>query len=227
MPEHKISVIHNGVDVHRFQPGLSGVASGPDLSRKGPVIGFVGSFHYWHGISELSGIMEEILSRFPEASFLLVGDGPMVPDLKKRFNQTDWKGRVSFSGYVDHDDVPHHMAAMDIVLALYPKLDFFYYSPLKLFEYMAAGKPVVATGMGQIREVIEDGRNGFLFEPGLMDECIDKTVRLIKDRKLRERLGRAARDTMIREYTWLQSAGKIDSLMESVMKKPDGMLGNA
>jgi glycosyltransferase involved in cell wall biosynthesis len=215
VPETKMTVIHNGVDVERFNQGIENGHVGHQ-ERKGPVIGFVGSFHYWHGIKELSEIMTHILNGYPQVSFLLVGDGPMIPELKRQFSGPDVRERVQFAGYVEHQEVPRYVATMDIMLALYPKLDFFYYSPLKLFEYMAAGKPVVATGMGQIKQVIEDGKNGFIFAPGSMTECVEKTVQLIENTPLRKRLGRAARETMVNEYTWYRAAQKIDALIASV-----------
>src|SRR5205807_2068305 len=73
---------------------------------------------------------------------------------------------VTFAGGVAHEDVPQHLAAMDVAIAPYPALDNFYYSPLKLFEYMAAGRPVVASRVGQVAEVVVDGVTGLLFGPG-------------------------------------------------------------
>jgi len=216
IPPSKMTVVHNGVDIDRFQ-SVTNSDTGSRFDSTGPVIGFVGSFHYWHGISELAQVMESILERYDKANFLLIGDGPMVPKLKEQFREAGHKERIKFTGHIEHDQIPAYISKMDIALVLYPKLDFFYFSPLKIFEYMAAAKPILATGQGQILDIIQDGRNGFIFEPGNMKECLDKLESLIVDNQLRSSMGEAALETMKTSYTWLHAAKKVEGIMENAV----------
>ena len=158
-PAEKLVTITNGANIEKFNPDLdtSDVLEKYNLKGK-TVIGFVGSFHYWHGVDNLMEVIKQICKADPDTAFLMVGaGGPMTVELEAFIEKEGLTGRVAMTGYVEHDDMPKHIAAMDIVLAPYPKLKFFYYSPVKLFEYMACGKPVVTTRLGQMAEVITDG----------------------------------------------------------------------
>jgi glycosyltransferase involved in cell wall biosynthesis len=98
---------------------------------------------------------------------------------------------------------------MDAAVAPYAPTESFYFSPLKVFEYMAAGLPVAASRIGQIGEVIRDGVNGLLLPPGDPEALAAALERLCRDRALRMRLGQAARATALKEHTWDAVAGKI------------------
>ena len=111
------------------------------------------------------------------------------------------------------------MAAADILLAPYDSQDFFYLSPIKIFEYMAAGRAVLAARVGQVCEVIEDGVNGLLYDP-LDPECFNaRLLQLVQDRDLRRRLGESARRTIEARYTWRMNAEGVSALLEQVREK--------
>ncbi len=219
IPSEKIVVVPNGVDERKFHPEISSEAirSRYELKNK-IVIGFIGTFHYWHGLDNLLQLIEITLSRFNNTAFLLVGDGPLKKDLEEKLKQRRYSDRVVFSGYVSHDEIPEYLNAMDIVLLTYPKLDFFYYSPLKLFEYMAEGKAVLASRIGQIEKVIRDGVNGMLFEPENIDELKEKLFLLITKNYLRRKLGRNARKTILEQFTWYHSASKISQAIKTIVE---------
>ncbi|MFQ5706565.1 MAG: glycosyltransferase family 4 protein [bacterium] len=203
VPADKIFVIPNGVDIEKFSPKIKSL---PIRKKFGfddkVVLGFVGSFHYWHGVENLLQLMERTLNKYNNIAYLLVGDGPLKKQAEALVKSKKWEKDVIFTGYVLHEEVPSHVAAMDIVLAPYPHMDFFYFSPLKLYEYLSAGKAVIASAIGQIAEVIEDGRNGFLYDPEHPGQFVEKTCELIEDGDLRERLGREGRKTILKSYTW-------------------------
>ncbi len=210
----KISVVPNGVDVARFRPDLSGEA----IRRKHGlsnmvVLGFVGSFHYWHGVECLDEYIEKLCQKYDNLGFLLVGDGPMRAELESTFKEKPYTGKIAFPGYVEHDVIPAYLAAMDIVLAPYPELTFFYFSPLKLFEYMAAGKAVVASKVGQIEEMVEDGVNGFLYTAGDMKQFVARSSQLIESESLRKNIGQQARETVCANYSWKINAEKVIGLL--------------
>jgi len=216
----KISVVPNGVDIDKFHPGLSGMNIRKKYNFQDKiVIGFVGSFHYWHGVDFFQHNVENLTKEYPNITFLLVGDGPLRGDLQKEIERNGFQESVTFTGYVKHNDIPTYLAAMDIVLAPYPSLPFFYFSPLKLFEYMAAGKAVLASRIGQIDEIVKDGVNGMLFEPGNLEEFMSKCRRLIGDIELRNRIGLQARATVCQKYSWKQSAEKVIEIMSEIVNQ--------
>ena len=103
---------------------------------------------------------------------------------------------------------------MDIVISPYRGDYLFYGSPLKLLEYMAAGKPAVITALGQIKELVQDGYNGMLFEWGDDEGMVRKISALLSDAELRRRLGENARTTIENGWTWEQQAGKIADVLQ-------------
>ncbi|MFQ5649575.1 MAG: glycosyltransferase family 4 protein [bacterium] len=214
----KISVVPNGVDVEAFSPQVKGVGIRQKYGlRESVVLGFVGSFHYWHGLESLRPYVQRLCAKYDEVKFLLVGDGPLKEELEQELRRNGLRERVVFAGYVEHHEIPHYLSAMDIVLAPYPAMTFFYFSPLKLFEYMAAARPVIASRVGQIEEMIEDGANGMLYEPGDIEEWINRSCQLIENPDLRTILGKRARQTVCEKYSWKMNATKVASLIKQSM----------
>ncbi len=212
----KISVIPNGVDIERFCPENDGTGIREKYGlEENIVLGFIGSFHYWHGVECLEAYIERLRARYGTLAFLLVGDGPLRSGLQEKFSNKPFADKVVFTGYVDHEAIPDYLAAMDIVLAPYPALTFFYFSPLKLFEYMSAAKAVVASRVGQIAEIVEDGVDGLLFDPGDYDQFVEKSAQLIEDGALRQDMGEKARAKMVQQYSWKQNAEKAVALVEA------------
>src|SRR5262249_3400525 len=115
-------------------------------------------------------------------------------------------------GAVDHSQVPALLALMDVAVAPYPKLHDFYFSPLKVYEYMAAGLPVVASDIGQLPDVIRHGINGLLVPPGDAGALARALRQLATAPKLRKQLGQAARAQVTREHTWDKVADRLLSL---------------
>jgi glycosyltransferase involved in cell wall biosynthesis len=123
-----------------------------------------------------------------------------------------------FTGTLPHEDVPAVIRQFDIALAPYPALDHaFYFSPLKLFEYMACGVPVVAANCGQIADVIRDGETGLLHAPGDLDALAAACDRLLDSAKLRFALGQSAAAHIRAGYTWTHNARRVTELAESLI----------
>lgn len=210
----KIHVAPNGVNIDDFSPDVDGEPIRRRLNfESNVVIGFVGSFHYWHGVEQLQTFVSELARKYESVRFLFVGSGPLKDLCEQAVLGEGLQNRVHFAGYVPHQEVPQYLAAMDIALAPYPQMELFYFSPLKLFEYMAAGKAVVASRVGQIIELVEHSQNGLLFEPGDFQDLISKTALLIEDAGLRHRLGENARATILKGYSWKANADTILSII--------------
>jgi len=221
VPEHHIRVITNGADLSRFNPDISSaeVVKKYGLENK-TVIGFVGSFHFWHGVDQLIGLIKSVVSINSDTVFLLVGSGgPMHDELKKFSRSQGLENRIFLTGYVEHNMVPSYISAMDIVLAPYPRLDFFYYSPVKIFEYMACGKAVITSRTGQIAEVITSGTDGILCTPGSISELTAAVKELAGNAQKIRRLGSAAYAKIEKHYSWDRKAAELEQLCEAVMRR--------
>ncbi|MHC4616730.1 MAG: glycosyltransferase family 4 protein [Planctomycetota bacterium] len=209
----KITVVPNGVDEMFFAPAQPALSRAHDRQI---TIGFVGSLKPWHGIDLLTDCFRR-LSDDPAYHLLVVGDGPERKLLKQLAE--DLPGRVTLAGAVKHEEVPRYLAAVDVALAPYPELETFYFSPLKTLEYMAAGKAIVATEIGQVKDLIEPERTGLLVPPGDKQRFKDEVERLANDRGLRERLGKNAAEEARRAHTWRHRARFI---LETVATKTVG-----
>lgn len=194
----KVRVIPNGVNPQRFpEPTL-------ELERAADcfTIGFVGSLKPWHGLLHLIQAFARLHPDVPEARLLIVGDGPERASLERQLAQQGLSSLARFTGAVPPHAVPPLLAAMDVAVAPYPALPGFYFSPLKVVEYMAAGRPVVASRIGQLSELVSNGVTGLLLPPG-DDVALASTLeRLWRSPHLRQRLGQAARQHILTHHTW-------------------------
>jgi glycosyltransferase involved in cell wall biosynthesis len=124
---------------------------------------------------------------------------------------------ITLVGGVEHDEVPELMAAMDAVVVPYHQGGEPYFSPLKLFEAMAMAKPIVGANIGQVKEVVSDGVNGLLYEPGNADDLAAKLSRIRSMPNGGDALGKSAYDLVISSYTWERNARRIVSVAESLL----------
>src|SRR5205807_7132606 len=132
--------------------------------------------------------------------FLLVGAGKFREEVELIVRSAGLDRQVIFTGHVEHERVPALLDACDILLSPHVPLEDgseFFGSPTKLFEYMAMGKGIVASRLGQIGEVLADEETALLTEPGNAKELADAILRLSESPELRERLGAAARHAAI------------------------------
>ncbi|HTT81707.1 MAG TPA: glycosyltransferase family 4 protein [Stellaceae bacterium] len=200
----RIVVTPNGIDLAAFP-------ATPYLARPGvPVtIGFIGFVREWHGVD---AVVEGLAADRTEPPIRLVvaGDGPARPALERQTTMLGIPHLVEFTGLQPRSRVAELIASFDI--ALQPRA-VSYASPLKLFEYMACGRAIVAPDQPNIREIIDNGETGVLFDP---DEpgALWRAIRaLAADPARRERLGRAARVRLEeRNYTWAGNAARITAL---------------
>jgi len=213
----KIVVNPNGVDVERFRPGVGGAEARRELGIRDDevVAGFVGTFGPWHGVEKLA----EAIKLIDVSRFLLVGSGSLRVEVEKRLEAEVAAGRVIFTGAVGHERVPGLLDACDILVAPHVPLadgSEFFGSPTKIFEYMAMGKGIVASRLGQIGEVLVDEETALLVEPGNVEELRAALVRLIEDAGMRKSLGVKARETAEREHTWMHNARRVLQAYQSL-----------
>jgi len=173
------------------------------------VLGFVGFVRAWHGLDRVI----EGVAAAPDGEALrlvVVGDGPARPELEALAARLGIAGRVRFTGLVQPGDVPAVVTGFDI--ALQPSATP-YASPLKIFDYMAAGCAIVAPDQPNIREVLEHGRTAELFDPAAEGAMWEAVASLIADPDRRRRLGAAAREELVRrDYTWAGNARRVAAI---------------
>lgn len=202
----RIVVMHNGVNPDEF-PATPPAA--PEAAR--PVrVGFVGWFRPWHGLTEMLAALDRHGLFREGLEVVLVGDGPARPDLEKMIRERSLEGRVTITGPVSRPALFGHLAAMDI--AVQPAATS-YASPMKLFEYLAAGKAVLAPDQDNIREVVRHGVEALLFTPDDWDDFAGQVRVLVRDPALRQRLGETGRRSIVaNDRTWAGNAARVKAL---------------
>lgn len=196
----KIQVVPNGSDPDLFSPDKreEGIFAGLDDCIK---ILWLGSGRYtWQGLDVISKVAKEFLEKNEKIKFILI---TKKEDINVRGDN------IVIVDQVPYLSVAKYIASADICLCLYNHLYYtknhpeigFFGSPLKLFDYMACAKPVIASSMGQIKEVIRDGENGFLTDNSVKD-IVEKILFLIKNKDKADEIGKAGRADVINHYNW-------------------------
>ncbi len=201
-----------GADVDRFRPDAPGPA--PFTRPDGRIVCvFAGAFRAWHGAERLAAAMGRLHAGGDERfGAVLIGDGPERAAAERAAHGTP--GLV-FTGALLHAQLPAALAASDIGVAPFDpgrhaalRLGF-YWSPLKIFEYMAAGLPVVAPALARIRRLVEHDREGLLYDPE-EPRGLDRAVAALADPAQRRRLGAAARARAVRDFSWAAHCAALD-----------------
>jgi len=209
----RVHVIPNGVDTERFRPDVRPAAPGRPGSF---TVGFVGSMKPWHGLDVLVEAFARLHGRAPDARLLLVGDGPARAAVCADLSARGLAGVVHCTEAVAPLEVPALLTSVDAAVAPYSHASGFYFSPLKVYEYMAAGRAVVASRVGQLEAVIRHDVNGLLCPPGDAAALAAALERLRCEPAVRARLGRAARATVLRKHTWDAVAARALELAAAV-----------
>lgn len=203
-PRSKIVELEWGADTDRFHPEAQ--AALPFLRPGGIVAVFAGAFRSWHGAINLVHAIRHLRERGRrQVAGLFIGDGPELARVRTESRGMD---SVVIAGAVPHGLMPACLAAADIGVAPFdvsahrPLSLGFYWSPLKIFEYMAAGLPVVAPRVDRLPSLVGHDREGVLYDPFTTTALADALERLADDAALRARLGRSARERAVRDYSW-------------------------
>ena len=194
-----VHVVPNGVDPARFPPGLAPSLPATDGAF---TVGFLGSLKPWHGLMTLVEAFGRLHRSASNTRLLIVGDGPERKRVTAYLSAHKLLGATTFTGAVDSTDVPGLLASMDVGAAPYSNRSDFYFSPLKVYEYMAAGLAVVASDLGQVGEVIEHGVDGLLCRPDDATAWTTTLGQLYEHRDLGLRLGSAARQKVAQHHSW-------------------------
>jgi glycosyltransferase involved in cell wall biosynthesis len=209
----KIVVNPNGVDVDRFATGGGAeIRHRLGIDDESVIVGFVGSFGPWHGAPVLARAFANVAPRGPHLRLLLVGDGQELEPTLEIIRDARLEGRTTVVGQVPPTAVPAYVDACDVLVAphvpLHAGVEFFG-SPTKLFEYMAAGKAIIASELGQIGDVLEHGVTAWMVEPGSVEDLGKALIGVAADRKLRGELGARARQQACERHSWQLNARRV------------------
>lgn len=196
----RVRVVPNGVNVARFtdaepMPLPAGFADNFTVC-------FVGLFYPWHGVRFLAEAFGLFHARQPDSRLLLVGDGEELPAAKAVLARHGALKATHFAGLVSRSDAPRFMSAADVLVSPHADIDHFIGSPIKVFEYMASGRAIVATRVGQIPEVLSHGRSALLVPAEDPEAMAEAMQRLHSDSGLRARLGGEARRQAAALHSW-------------------------
>jgi glycosyltransferase involved in cell wall biosynthesis len=217
--ESKTIVIPNGVDTAFFDPAAcdrEGMRQSLGVGDK-LVLGYVGSYKVWHGLDRAVATLELLVRKNPSYHLLLVGGGPGLQQIAALVAEKGLQESVTQIQAVPHDDIPKYMATFDLALMTYPEIENFYFSPLKMFEYMAMQLPVVSTRIGQIGDILTDGRTGILVRPADPERFADAVENAVPARR---QIGRRARELMVIRYSWLENARQAMALAQQAVAGP-------
>ena len=210
----RVHVVPNGVNPSIFRPRVMNGRRAPSAA---PVLGFVGGLRPWHGVQVLPALLERLSAKHPSTRLIIAGDGPLRSELTCEFERRKLTGQVHFTGPVSQPEVADWIRRFDVALAPYPRpAHSFYFSPLKLFEYMACGVPVVAPQLGQIEELVREGETGILYPPDEFDALAAACDRILSEPELGRRLGQAAARVIQGRYTWDRNAARVLELVRSL-----------
>lgn len=209
VPDHRILVLPCTADTQRFHTDISGAAVRERYGLSdAPVVGWVGSFRGFHAVDLLLEAVEAVQPQLGNARLLLVGDGAQRSSVMDR--AVDLGIDAVFTGAVPHDEIPEHLAAMDVAVVTAREAETFHYSPLKLREYMASGRAIIAPRVGDVARTLTHGEDGLLYQPGDVEGFGQAITRFVGDHRLRQQLGYRA------HAHYMQSGGP-DAQLDIVM----------
>ncbi len=204
----RVIVAPNAIDPTRFTPRVS--------ARNKPVLGFVGGLRAWHGVEALPGVLARIREQVPNAQLVVAGDGPLREELRLRAVALGLGDAVTLLGAVDHHRMPDVIRSFSVGLAPYPQLDHeFYFSPMKVFEYLGCGVPVVASDVGQLSHIIEHQHHALLTPAGDATALADACCQLLLDPDKANRLGSNGAELVHRRYTWDHNVASVLSAVRA------------
>jgi glycosyltransferase involved in cell wall biosynthesis len=210
--ESKISVAQNAINIKEFNPDIKPVDIAWSIEQP-VVIGFVGTMNRWQGIPALIDVIPDVLTSQPTAVFLLVGDGEFRQQLEEHVRKTGYTDRVRFTGKVAHKNVPNYINAMDITIL--PDSNT-YGSPMKIFEYMAMKKAIIAPDVEPVREIMAHNSTGLIIDRSHAFQLSTAIKDLVTNKSKRDLLSENALEYVVLNHTWTENAKKILAVYDDI-----------
>lgn len=217
--EYNIHVLSNGINPKEFDRNrkFRPIRSKYNIPTNALVIGIVGWFREWHGLNFLiASCLEHDLFKLHNVYLLLIGDGPIIPETRKLVEVEKISEYIKFTGSIERGKIADYLAALDI--AIQPRVTD-YASPMKILEYMAMGKAIIAPDKQNIRDIMIDQENALLFEPENKKDLFKKILLLIKDKNLRRKISENAYNTISKmKLYWHENAKRSIGIIQNIFK---------
>ena len=216
--QESVTVVTNGVDTGRFCPAASRPEAGGPLRCV-----YASSFRSWHGALDLVQAVSICVTRGIDLRVTCLGTGPMWRHARDAARRAGVLDVMQFLGSVPYADVPSHLAQADVGLApfnpaAFPALQLgWFWSPIKIFEYLAAGLAVVTIGIRELRELLPTSVARF-YSPGDVEGLAHTIEAVAADRETLQRLQRASRVLAETRYTWGHQAAAVESVLQRVIR---------
>lgn len=208
IPVQKIIVIENGANIELFKPmDKEEVKKELKLDPNTRYVCFVGNLAPWQGVEYLIRSSKSIIREVPNTRFLIVGDGLMKNELVELSKKIGVFNNFIFTGAIPYKEIPNYINASDVCLA--PFIRKRNASPLKLYEYMACGKPVVASDIIGVGDLLERENAGIAVTPENPEELAAAVLKLLRNKKSRDEMGRNGKEYVIKNNSWESVAKKL------------------
>ncbi len=217
IPPEKVIVLPNGVDTSIFNPELHQ----PKRIFDNFTIGFVGNLYPWQGLEKLLEALCNLLKDGLDLSLVVVGDGQMRTEWESKAHFLGLSNNVKFVGQVCWNEIPSYIAGFDVGYSGHVRLQIgkMYHSPLKIYEYMAMAKPVLASAFEDAQRVLREGETGFLFQAGDMQALKSALLRAYKSQAVLPEMGRQAREEILLNHSWIARVQTLIKTVEQIFEK--------
>lgn len=217
VPAEKLVVIPNGANTELFFPmDKRECRRNLELDDSAFYVGFVGSFAPWQGLEDLIEAAKKVKEQgYPQIKYILVGDGELEPIVRRKVQEFRLESEIQFTGRVPYKDIAQYISAFDVCYLSKKGLPFGF-SPLKLYEYLACGRPVIASRVDGIKEIVEENHCGYLFEVGNIDDLKNKIIQSYQDQGTLSKMGLRGRGLVEDKYSWKATAKNIVKIFDKI-----------
>ncbi len=220
LSEKKIIVVPNGANTDLFRPlNIKRAKKELGLDDKSFYVIFVGYLVQWQGVDRLIEAAPFVLKEVPNTKFIIVGEGRILNALKAQVEELNITDKFTFTGKVPYENIPLYINACDVCVAPFirERNEKIGLSAIKVYEYLACGKPLVASNIEGVGDLLEISKSGIPVEPGNCEDLGGGIVKLLEDKKLRDRMGKNGRKLVEEKYSWRRAAQDVVHVCEEVV----------
>ena len=224
--ENKVWVVENGANTELFKPIKNSNVVGElknrlHINNDERIVLFVGNLAPWQGVEYLIHATPLIIKEIPKTKILIVGDGIMKEKLESLVKELNIGRNIIFTGTVPYENVPEYINVSDICVAPFirERNEKIGLSPLKIYEYLACEKPVVASNIRGVGNLLESSNSGISVIPDNPNELAKAIIKLLNDKQLREQMGKNGREMVVNNYSWENTAKKTIEVFENILDK--------